>query len=1248
MPINNETITNARQSGHKDDDILNSIARANSDFLTKIQKAQQMGRNSTEILDSIGRVFPETKPTTIPSTQPPINQLTEPVRIPEIDRAGDTAALGKPSPLPPTYAGPQFKLPAGQVPPPAVVGGKLPTAPGVIQEPEKRLPTRPSNYKEWFDAVAPWMIEGWRKRETIEYKGPEGDKRIVTKPVPLTPKQKRIKTRLEDVESRLGGPTPGELFNLGAKSVAIAGILYNLGEGLIGLGKSLPYTTNLITKISNKLAGKVINIPKEQQMTLAQWARKDPKIKDFLIQQRIVPESTITEAPPPPTGTPGALPPAPPSTKLRTMGVLRQARAQNLAVQKTLAQPIPTRQPPATPTLREAGIPITPSQVPPIPAPGVKAPPPPAAPVPTKGKVPVAPKKAVTGETVKPIPTKPLPVFSKRIIPLNNAVRNAAAQSVPEMSAINERVGRYWRGMSEKEYQTLLKVGGLSKSANLVSRPDKALDFAIDRKGYVVQVDMPGLILKGEKAGQDIPLANLTIHKTAKNRLIPVSVEAPPTTMAGPAPLAPTKPIPAPTGFVLKGKPRVGETRKGQLVKQAHIIAKDKGWISEKGKVKPQYRRLAEAMTGKRSIAAMNPKQAQTFVDALKKVPGPEFVAGKTKIASIPLSRNITPKGFFDRNFKEPALIEAITPSNRYAYTLGVHELIEPSIKANTARLIEQKQLHEWLEGMGKKINKLGGTSTLEKTRARVKNIPTKVEARWFDLLDKHNSVTTTGLKGDEAKIFTELRNLTDVMLKRVNEIRENVELPPIKRLSGYITHLADALSKKRLAEKYPFPEEIKFWLNRVNPKHIYNPTALRRLIEERAGLQRNPIKALKVMVSMDLKQIYLEQPNLMFRKQINALAPQLPASTRQWVQAYINEIIKGYPTKLDNMTNATLNKLGITRMIDIALKPFGRGLGINPAKEITGSLNRLIHDAVIWGKIRLVIRNHTQKLLSLGLYDTKAFVKSLLPAGKELKAIIKESDFFKISKQQFLERLPEGMLGKLEKLGFKPYGHSHASNVKQTMKAAYYAGKELVDNPKYKHLGWTEADVKKEMDFGANTAQYWYNLMGMPSLYRSGGTRFFSTLQSWWMNYTTNYWREMLSRAYYGKTGWGKEIPVKWRLGALRHIITSLLFIEGARRGLGLDYRRTALLGVLPAYLSPPAQMITGLYNYVVADSEWKKKKAARQMLYSWKAFMPGSGAWRDYMSVWRGEKPVKALFFYTEKPEPKTRTRGKRRQRR
>lgn len=668
-------------------------------------------------------------------------------------------------------------------------------------------------------------------------------------------------------------------------------------------------------------------------------------------------------------------------------------------------------------------------------------------------------------------------------------------------------------------------------------------------------------------------------------------------------------------------------------IKQAHTIARKKGWISKKGKTNPSYKRLAESITGVKSMKNMSEVEAAEFIQALRVVPSPKYMGGKMKPVIVPLTKEITPEGFFEKEFKEPSLAKFLTPSNRYAYSLGVYDFIEPSIKAKTAMIVERQEIFNELDRTRKTINKIGNVSIIERKTSRLRNVPTSAEQRMWENLNKYKTAQEAGLEGKEATVFTELRTLTDTMLQRTNEVRTFVGLGPIKGMDAYVTHISDMFTKRELAEKYPFPEEVKYWLDWINPQHIYNPTALQRLFEKRPGLLKDPIRALKAMTSMDLKQIYLEQPAILFKEQMEAFKGIMPASTRQWLQAYMNEVVKGMPTKLDNLTNATLDNLGITKMIDFVLKPFGRTLSYNPSKDIANIVGRLVHDATIWGRIKLVIRNHTQKFLSLGLYDTKAFTKAMLPASEKLKGVIKQNDFWKISRRQFMEQLPEGVFGKLERLGFKPYGHSHISNVTFSMKAAYYAAMELVENPKYKELGWTKEEVLKEMEHGATTTQYWYNVMGMSEIYRSGLTRTLGTLQSWWQNYVFNYWREILSRAIYGKTGWGKPIPVKWRIGAVRHIVTSILLTEILRRAFDLDYRRIALLGTLPAYMSPPGHFIISLYNYIVAQTDRQRNKAVNAMKSAWKAFVPGSGAWRDYSRAWKGEITAKELFFYTKK---------------
>lgn len=676
---------------------------------------------------------------------------------------------------------------------------------------------------------------------------------------------------------------------------------------------------------------------------------------------------------------------------------------------------------------------------------------------------------------------------------------------------------------------------------------------------------------------------------------------------------------------------------------RGHQLAQNLELVSERGRMKPQYRRLAESVTGRKSMKDMSQPEAEDFINTLEKLK-PRIIRGEKKPPKIPTGRKLAEPGFFEREFKKPSLIKFFTPSDRYAYSLGVADLTEPLIKAKSEMILAQRELHNWLEDTGKKIDKFEATGAVEKITRGIRGQPTTGRAKWFNLLDTHETAAEAGLAGEQATTFNELRDLTRRMLERTNEIRQHVGLEPINNIKGYVTHISDALARKELTRKYPFPEEIKYWLSRIKPIHIYNPTALHRQVADREGLYRDPVRALKSMVSMDLKQIYLEQPNLLYREQMKALQDIIPAETRHWVEAYVNEVIKGYPTKLDNLTNETLNKIGVPQAIDVMLKPFGRTLGMNPARQMYGSLGRLIHDATIWGRAKLVVRNHLQKFLTLGLYDSKAFVKGMLPANSELKQLIGNSDFFKISKREFLEALPQGMLGKLERVGFIPYGHSHVSNVGFSEQVAYHAAKELVNNPKYAKLNWTMEDVVKEMDFGANTTQYFYNLMGMPEVYRSGTTRAFFTLQSWWQNYFFKYWREMLHRAFSGKTGWGKEIPLKWRLGALRHIAASVMLIEGLRRGMGLDYKRTALLGVLPTYFSPITQVVVGLGEYMTAgSSDWQRKRALWRIKNSYKAFVPGSAAWRDFQKAW-GEyetggmlRAARELLFHTERETKK-----------
>jgi hypothetical protein len=90
------------------------------------------------------------------------------------------------------------------------------------------------------------------------------------------------------------------------------------------------------------------------------------------------------------------------------------------------------------------------------------------------------------------------------------------------------------------------------------------------------------------------------------------------------------------------------------------------------------------------------------------------------------------------------------------------------------------------------------------------------------------------------------------------------------------------------------------------------------------------------------------------------------------------------------------------------------------------------------------------------------------------------------------------------------------------------------------------------------------------------------------------------------------------------------------------MGYERSFLIGVAPEYFSPPVQVALGFYNYAVADHDWQREKAKRQIFESWKVLVPGSLAWKDFGAVWNGTKPLSSLFFYGDEVPPQTPTWG------
>ena len=680
-------------------------------------------------------------------------------------------------------------------------------------------------------------------------------------------------------------------------------------------------------------------------------------------------------------------------------------------------------------------------------------------------------------------------------------------------------------------------------------------------------------------------------------------------------------------------------------------LAQKKAMISEKGKLKPQFRKITHIYTGEKTIDRLTEEQADTLISVLMKLPEPKMKAGKLIPPSIPRTTALVPKGFFQRKFKRPTPATLITANNYYAEKLGVHSLVEPLEKAKMRFDLEHQKASNELDRMGKTIDKIGKTTPRERLAAKRKNIPTRARTEMGNLLDSYEEAPAN-LSLEKKEIFNWHRNLRRTILIRQNEARAKLGLPLIKKRKAYQRHIATDVSRDMLAGKYPFPEGIGFWSGLNVGKKVFNPMEFQRKLEDDVyGLfTRDPIYADKAMMYNALKEIHLNQPLKFFNEQLNALGKDLPeyknlsprerneldrtmvmpADTRRWLIDYVNTVIKGRQSMPDRLVNNIVNESGLKGLLNTALRPYGRVLSQRPITRFFQGAGRVQMAGVMGPRPRLLIRNKFQLTQNMALYGMKANIRAFLPPNKELKELLDKSLFLK--SYTGLEELPAELSKKVEKLWHKAYQWTATSNARQAMEVAYWDIKELIENPKYKKYGWKPEHLLKEMEFGASATQYQYNAIGMPGIFRHKSFIPATRLTSWWMNYFAKFHREaFLQRFLKGRPSWsgpeGPTLPWSRRLGWLRYAVLGGFILNT------MGYTRSYMFGAAPTGWPPALQAASSLYQYVIADDE-KRRKAAKAKFYnSAKTFIPGYIAYKDYEAWFTGRKDWKSLFFYEKR---------------
>ena len=709
----------------------------------------------------------------------------------------------------------------------------------------------------------------------------------------------------------------------------------------------------------------------------------------------------------------------------------------------------------------------------------------------------------------------------------------------------------------------------------------------------------------------------------------------------------PPKPAPpakeAPKIAVEKVEPLATDAQKAKV----HIVAKEKGFLTPQGKTKPQYRRLAKAMTGQTSIAKMTKEQASDFINAINKLPEPKMVKGKLIPPSIPITTRLARRGQFQQIFKEPTPISIITDPSFYANKLGVKSLVEPLERAKQDFDFEYRKAALELERQGLAIDKIGKSTAKEKFLSKVKNIPTKAREEMGILLNKHE-IAPANLEPEKAKMFNYFRGLSRTILTRQNEARIKLGWPTIPSRKAYQRRIATDIAKEMLAGKYPFPEGVKFWSGINTGEKVFNPMEFRRKLEEDVFdlFNKDPVQASKAMMYTALKEIHLNQPLKFYKQQLNAIGKDmpeyknlsareraeldktmvLPASTRRWLTEYVNTSILGRQSKVDTLVNNIVTKSGIKGVFNKILTPFGRTVGSKPITDFFRRAGRLQMAGVLGPRPRIIIRNKFQLIQNLALYTNKANIRAFGEPNAELENLLKQSRFLR--DYTGLEDMPVDIAGKVEKLWHSAYQWSAKSNARQAMEAAYWDIKELIEEPIYKKHGWKREHLLKEMEFGASATQFHYTALGMPEIFRHKTLLPMTRLTSWWMNYFSKFHREAIHRAFTGRPSWagseGPTLPWSRRLGWLRYITIGGMILNT------MGYTRSFLFGAAPTGWPPAMQFAWNAYLYTVSQDERQKAIAKKKMWQAGKTFIPGYIAFKDFEAVWSGRKDLSSLLFY------------------
>ena len=582
----------------------------------------------------------------------------------------------------------------------------------------------------------------------------------------------------------------------------------------------------------------------------------------------------------------------------------------------------------------------------------------------------------------------------------------------------------------------------------------------------------------------------------------------------------------------------------------------------------------------------------------------------------------------------------AFTSMPYYQTLLGVDKLTDPALRAKLDLGVEYHKLSNEIDIIIAVLNKDAGISRRERRRYYKKGKPTTAMVKMAEALNTHENPPVT-FNEIEIKTFQYFRGLSRTLIERENLVRDSLGMERISYRTAYFRHIAERTVDEIDEGVVELPEELQYWMTQQVNAKLYNPTEFKRKLGSKLEefYSRDLGAVSKSMAWLALKEIHLSEPLATFKEQLALVAKDIPSRTREHLEEYIDVCIKGQESTTDKDINAHITHTSLGKMLNFFLKPFAKKISSRPMTNFGRKVGKLNILAALWGRPDAVIRNWFQRIMEMGLYNTRSSLKAYVPATKQMNSIMASSAIWR--GYSGIEEVNLSGVKKLERFGMMPYQAMAQRNFTHAMKTAYHATLKYFVDPKFAKFGradpartYTEPEgflyeseklkILREMEFGAGATQFLYMGPAMPGIFKHKATKPLTSLQSWWMNYLFMFNRECLIRLFTGKTGYGASLCWADRLGYARDGMLGCPILNI------LGYSASVLSNVLPTRLAPTAALSWALYRWLLADDDKERKRYGRDVERNLKIFIPGSLAVEKGVDILDGNKPPEALFLY------------------